>query len=794
MRKNPHIFAMQRDTATRGEVTTMLTVLSVVVITAGAVIGAIMGRQIGPQTTSTEAQGSCSYKTTVNVYKNEYGNLFSVDEIGALTATNDKGQSLTLNEGGKTIAEYQTDRLVFYQDRADRYDENDPAAVTLSGFDPRKWKVKEMFCIDSGTRGCPTQPDIQRMFRDLNSGASDGRTIDEFRMNCGVDLTYGWILDRVPTDPIPVPSIEPTTGPPVSSPTTGPSIPQDPTGTGNLEVTVTALNWPQVTRFRPSGHPANSKPQSCVRPVSSGGELPFYLSSFTVKAICMSGACEPGAAYYQEAPKRTGYVVFQDLPVGEYAFEIKDVKDRGYRMLDTCVGVRWPVAAGITNQNATIILQNFEDGKYETYTTEKLCTDDGGKSNLIQGIQGSMCYNGGAQPPDDPVITPDPVVPDQLCKERGQPCEDTYRQECPLTVDGKQRTGTQMCYKKGVCTEPGGGPACGWGPGSYCDPCSLDDAPPQPTAEPTISYPTPEPTQPAEGEITVQVVNRVAKIGSVVVGLNQKPPDDAQEKTVRFKNEVGYTKFKVPNISNEVRIKQLNLADAGSWFGMRFASPVYAQENGIIQVTRCDGGIEYPDNNEGDEYCAIHSQGSVVFEILPPTAAQPTPPPPTPPPNDPVPPGTVMYGDCPVKQDGYCAPSNLRRFFTDLDDESLNKLSAICWRESRGNPTALNNSCLRGGGDYSVGLFQINTIVGNECVNEIAPTGNNPATCVKRPDTDACVVPLFDPDENIRRAKGKFDGSLASSRNNGFCPWRATTNGDVCELAKYEDTYARCWR
>ena len=79
-------------------------------------------------------------------------------------------------------------------------------------------------------------------------------------------------------------------------------------------------------------------------------------------------------------------------------------------------------------------------------------------------------------------------------------------------------------------------------------------------------------------------------------------------------------------------------------------------------------------------------------------------------PTTPYPTGASSYpplGTCTYGRD-YCSVEYLRAYFPTLG--AAQRASIICNRESGGNPFAQNKSCLTGGTDYSLGLFQFNQL------------------------------------------------------------------------------------
>lgn len=625
---------------------------------------------------------SCTYDTRVQIYENERSEetLLRADVMsaGVMKITNDMGRALELDTDGYAQTAYKTDNLIFDPTRERDYAEGDPATVTLSNIDQQFWSVKEVFCdqAEGSVRGCPLQSEIDTINAAIQEGSDTGLAIGEFSVNCGVDLDYGWVLER-----------------------TG-----NPTGNGDMEVKVVALNYPETTSMWPSDHLASQEPSSCSRQPLDAQQRPLYLNSFEVRATCVSGGCEVGKQYEQSADKREGYVNFQDIPAGQYTLEVRDINDTGYRIWSGCEESVWTVNPESRNQQAIVMLQNIKGEKYELRTTEKLCKDDGGKPNLVEGINGNVCY---------------------------------------LSGDGDQN-----------------------------DDKDKQDGNPD--------------------SLVVKVRNTINDVSSARVELVPCPSDGLCELNVSFNGQTTETvTFNSGKDSvHEVRIRGIT-QDSRTFSLIPVA---YAQENGNVRIVGgCQNGVVFPDGNE-DELCKTSAPDSIEFAIVSPHVSDDELPRPGDPDvvvEQPGDPSDVFFGSCPVFASGKCSPAYLSRTFTDATDVELQKLSAICFRESSGSNVALNDSCLTGGRDMSAGLFQINTWVGGECVDVVDPSTNGGARCKIRPgETRQCILALYNPDTNISRAKGKWDASR-DCKDNPFCPWRAGST-ERCKLAEYGDTYKNC--
>lgn len=248
----------------KGEITTILSIGALVVVGIGVALGLGYGQQRELRSDRAEAGGSCTYKAYVHVYRETEGIYFSTSETGILTVTNDRRQLTTLNSNERSEGQYVSEQFVPDPTRQRNYAENDPATVTLSGFDTSEWAVKEVFCTNRGTRGCPTGDEIIQMNNAISNGSSSGTTINGFRINCGVDVTYGWVLgSKAQPEPTTEPTSEPTvtqapTEPPV---TPGPSVTVPPT---TPDPTSPPPTKPPPPTTEPTAPPPSNQPSITV--------------------------------------------------------------------------------------------------------------------------------------------------------------------------------------------------------------------------------------------------------------------------------------------------------------------------------------------------------------------------------------------------------------------------------------------------------------------------------------------------------------------------------------------------
>ena len=148
---------------------------------------------VSPASAQTSAV-SCPYKTNVIIYKEvKGGQIASVSDVGTLSIANDKGSPPTsLNTNN--LAQYSyLDGINF---STSPYKQGSEATVTLTGLDRNKWDIVGEFCDPhSSVQGCPG-PKSAVYYKNEPDGIIKG-----FRVNCGVDITYGWVIKPHITSP-----------------------------------------------------------------------------------------------------------------------------------------------------------------------------------------------------------------------------------------------------------------------------------------------------------------------------------------------------------------------------------------------------------------------------------------------------------------------------------------------------------------------------------------------------------------------------------------------------------------
>ncbi len=780
----------------------ILTVVAMSVITMGLVLGyqfSTIKNQLASR--YSDASDQCRYAAVAEVHKDVQGSIFSTSEIGNLEIVNSRGQLLVMNEGGMSRGSYIKDNVVFDKTRRTGFAENDRASVTLKKLDTQVWKVKGIFCDQkAGTvRGCPPDDEIARYNREIEKGSRNAMIIPEFRVNCGVDLTYGWVLTKRADAPRPTvtprltatprpsatprlatltssPSITPQGGirptvtprptstprPTVTPRITQPAIggPANPSATpppgsngrGGLEVQVVALNYPQRTPLWSNDHVASHKPGSCTRQRASDNEepRPLYLNPFEVRATCVSGGCREGRQTQVKVDKYKGYANFTDLDPGNYKLDMRSMQ-KGYHEWPGCTGT-WQVKANEINQTPVFILENETKGTYELMTTEKLCKDARGIPHIIEGLGGNACYfaNGNTSKPNpgNPIA---PTQAEQKCKALDQACNDVYREKCYVG----NTEGSKLCYKFGKCLGVGDGTKCSWGSGSYCESC--------------VPKSGLVPTTPIGGPANLRVNVRVdsKSIKKVVVQLEPCPATGPCEQTATF-NSAGIKQVQFNVSPTDVRYK-VKVIDR---------EILYAQAltNVKVKSERCSGIVEKVDADY--EICIVKAPSFVqllVTEIKS-NVAPPAPVPPAQPPRQSrcgysIKANGRCFVACPDDPHAkYCSPDYLRPYFGEFGEEVLRQAAGTCWNESRGFIGATNDRCFKTGRawshDFSFGLFQINQI--GVCVQSTGSARSGGPSCRTIPGVDpyACIDQM-----GLRT----FEGNLLKAKDyyvrRGWQPW-----------------------
>lgn len=365
---------------------------------------------VGP--VSAQSSQQCSFRTVIKVYKDSRAsesNILKVSEIGRLEAANNKGQSLPIitegNDPNSTAddllsKDISVPNLILGTDRGGTYNVDQEASVTLNGLEGTGWKVKDEFCFTNSTslpasrQGCPSFKSL--VFYNKKADTK----IEGFRMNCGVDITYGWILEK---DKIAGPTAVPTKG-------------VQPPGRGALTIDLVVANKPQDLGAWDASDSANKPIESCT---PSTPERPRFFSVFKLRADCVSS--EPDCQAYDPkkekditVDKRKGTLTFPSLPSGTYAINVKGIQEKGYKVSSVCKKQTFTVTPNGTT-SGVMILENFANGTYSTTATEGACTDQGGKkASLVERARGAICFSCAGKDCKDenqPQPTSDPNLP-----------------------------------------------------------------------------------------------------------------------------------------------------------------------------------------------------------------------------------------------------------------------------------------------------------------------------------------------------------------------------------------------
>lgn len=222
----------------QGEIATILTVASLVVMA----VGLFLGSTRKPDSTRSRAAEDCLYNATAQVVKNtKNGPLITLAENNGkgLSVANDWGQ------GGPFINTADGYQYNFTQNpfTFGPYDKpEDTGSVTLKGLDENIWRIKGIFCTPQTpeARGC-----------ELGVSTTNKFTIDNFRISCGVHIKYGWVVEsKFATDLTPIvttqakPSPAPTF---VAAATRTPTPTATPTHTPTPTPTATPTHTPTPT-------------------------------------------------------------------------------------------------------------------------------------------------------------------------------------------------------------------------------------------------------------------------------------------------------------------------------------------------------------------------------------------------------------------------------------------------------------------------------------------------------------------------------------------------------------------
>ncbi len=184
------IFRMNRP-ANAGEIATTLTLVSLLFMLAGTLVGVKTTQDI-----RNKAAESCPYSATAKVIRADGKPLDgSVDIYGQshrLAVVADKLLDQATNSlGQKGEFTYSTSNHVFAP-----YKKDDDAFVSLARLETKNWQVKSVFCKQrNGSKvGCDRNPTLVK-------STPFEQKMGPFHLACGVDIEYGWIIEPVSTNP-----------------------------------------------------------------------------------------------------------------------------------------------------------------------------------------------------------------------------------------------------------------------------------------------------------------------------------------------------------------------------------------------------------------------------------------------------------------------------------------------------------------------------------------------------------------------------------------------------------------
>ncbi len=780
----------------RGEIATILTAIAVVVLTVGVALGVTRLKAPQREATRSEAQipgtgtgsgsqnpsdnspasppeGSCTYQSFTHVYKEAEPIFFAPTEIGQMRVVNDRGGALVLDENDRSQRHYLNGEFPFDPERKTNYAENDPASLSLEGYDRTQWKVKSVFCTNRGIKGCPEQSVIDALNQRIASGLEDGSRIEGFRVNCGVDVTYGWVLTNSPSTLSPAPTPAPTTVPTQTScPYTstshvykgskGTPLPLAELGGTVLTVTNDRNNVLQLNQnglstnsftidpmpFDPTG--TSYYPQGAQASVTLG-KLP---EGYAVKSVFCDQA--PGSTRGCPLPDdldRMNNAIAQNSSNG--------LKIDNFRIdcnVNTTYGwIVEPATSGVGSMEVRVEALNYPQNT-PIWDKDDIASNKPGSCTRQQtGEQRPLylspfklkatCESGPCKGKKyDPI---------QVGKREGHAnFEDLAPGNYSVSISGISDRGYELwdrCdnaewkveagkknqlpilflvnKKDGVydeqptektCKDAGGVPNLVEGlSGNVC--YYKDGKEPDPTPGPTDS---PDPKSSCEAledgsdGICVEVINKNSKIKSAQIFPNPLIQSGQSEQTFIFNGsqEKRIVRFKAPINTYQVYVRNVAFIDGGTY-------KAYATScaGGRVENDPAGGGVA------GSQVCIMRASKNarVTYEL---TTADGKEPDPTPDPD----PDKHTIGKCVyITSEGHnCSLAKLSVSFGDLGDDVVKKMSAICHNESGGRISAPRKACLHLGDkcsgnytkrdengnachtyEYSLGLLQVNMIM-----------------------------------------------------------------------------------
>lgn len=235
--------------AKRGEIATILTVTSLVVMAVGLYFGSTRK----PDLSRSKAAEDCLYNATAVVVKGtEDGPLLTLEENKniPLKVVNNHGQEGNfINSPTGYYYNFTQNPFKFGPYRRPIEGVPDKAWVELKGLyeglpdeePPTGWYIKKTFCSPiNGGLGCGTVEDPVQLPPDLR--------ISNFHVSCGVHMKYGWVVERISSaKTTPTATIAPTAKIPTATNTSTPKATNTPTPTATPRPTTIPTNTPTST-------------------------------------------------------------------------------------------------------------------------------------------------------------------------------------------------------------------------------------------------------------------------------------------------------------------------------------------------------------------------------------------------------------------------------------------------------------------------------------------------------------------------------------------------------------------
>jgi len=196
----------------KGEIATTITLITLFTMFIGVIAGQIATNN--SRTVRSKAAEGCVYMAKVMVTK--AGGPFSETQNGSgqfWGVKNNKGDQHGF-DSSPSYSEwyYHPAQEKFLPEPGAHYSKGDLAEIFLLGLNTNQWNVKNIFCYDNGnSHAC-------RSDTALSIGSNGSISIKNIRVDCGVDVTYGWDVEsKTKTAPTAAPTSVPPTVVPTAS-------------------------------------------------------------------------------------------------------------------------------------------------------------------------------------------------------------------------------------------------------------------------------------------------------------------------------------------------------------------------------------------------------------------------------------------------------------------------------------------------------------------------------------------------------------------------------------------------